>query len=72
MHGQDLAREIEERKGDRPSPGTIYPALKLLKKDGLIKEKKERTMIMYSLTSQGKHALARAKKQFSNTFKGII
>ena len=38
MHGQELAKELERRKGEKPSPGTIYPALKALKEAGLIKE----------------------------------
>ena len=25
MHGQELADEITRRKGEKPSPGTIYP-----------------------------------------------
>jgi len=25
MHGQELAEEIARRKGEKPSPGTIYP-----------------------------------------------
>jgi len=28
MNGQDIASELEKRKGEKPSPGTIYPALK--------------------------------------------
>ena len=28
MHGQEIADEIAKRKGEKPSPGTIYPALK--------------------------------------------
>ncbi len=27
MHVQELAAEIEERRGYRPNPGTTYPAL---------------------------------------------
>jgi len=41
MHGQELADEIGKRKGEKPSPGTIYPALKGLKESGFIKEYKE-------------------------------
>ena len=41
MHGQEIASELEKRKGCKPSPGTIYPALKQLKENNLIKEKKE-------------------------------
>ena len=38
MHGQELANELRKRKGDKPSPGTIYPALKCLKEAGLIRK----------------------------------
>ena len=32
MYGQELATEIGKRRGDKPNPGTIYPALKDLSK----------------------------------------
>ena len=48
MHGQELTEEIGRRKGDEPSPGTIYPALKSLKEAGLIKEKKDGKTIFMS------------------------
>ncbi len=31
MNGAKIAKELEKRKGTKPSPGTIYPALKELK-----------------------------------------
>ncbi|HLC47699.1 MAG TPA: PadR family transcriptional regulator [Candidatus Norongarragalinales archaeon] len=71
MHGQELAEEIGKRKGSRPSPGTIYPALKGMHEAGLIKEKKEGKTIYYSLTLDGKRALKYAKQQFVRTFMGI-
>ena len=72
MHGQELAEEIRRRKGDRPSPGTIYPALKSLREAGLIKEKKEGKTITYTLTEEGKEGLKIAKKQFCRTFGGVM
>ena len=45
MHGQEIADELEKRRGERPSPGTIYPALKALKEAGFVKEKKKRKTI---------------------------
>ncbi len=71
MHGQELAGELEKRKGDRPSPGTIYPALKSLKKNGLIKETKKGKAITYSLTPQGRTVLKASKNQFCRTFMGV-
>ena len=37
MNGAEISRELEKRRGTKPSPGTIYPALKELKNVGLIK-----------------------------------
>jgi len=71
MCGQELAKEIGKRKGSRPSPGTIYPALKALKEAGLIKEKKSGKTIVYSLTGQGRSALAEARRHFCRVFAGI-
>lgn len=72
MNGQDLAKELERRRGDKPSPGTIYPALKALKEEDLIEEKKEGRNIVYSLTSDGKESLRIAKKRFVRTFIDVF
>ncbi len=72
MHGQQLAVEIGRRKGDKPSPGTIYPALKSLKEAGLIEENKSGKTITYRLTVRGKGSLGIAKKRFCQTFVGVF
>jgi len=72
MHGQQIAEEIGKRKGVKPSPGTIYPALKALKEMGLIKEKKSGKNIVYTLTDDGKKELKLAKEQFVRTFIGVF
>ena len=72
MHGQEIADEIAKRKGERPSPGTIYPALKNLREIGFIDEKKEGKTIVYSLTPRGQNALKIAKRRFTRTFLGIL
>ena len=64
MHGQEIADEIEKRKGIKPSPGTIYPALKNLKINGLINEEKLGKNVVYSLTFDGKKTLKIAKSNF--------
>ena len=71
MHGQELAEDIAKRKGDKPSPGTIYPALKSLREAGFISEEKEGKIIVYTLTDRGKQALRIAKRKFTRTFLGI-
>ena len=72
MHGQEIAGELENRKGTRPSPGTIYPALKDLKHKGLISEEKEGKTITYSLTPEGRKELKRAKGYFCRMFMDVI
>ena len=72
MHGQELAEEIGNRKGSKPSPGTIYPALKTLKEAGLIAEEKSGKTITYSLTPDGKKGLKIAKQHFCRTFIGVF
>ena len=73
MHGQELADEIARRKGEKPSPGTIYPALKSLRAMGfIIGDEKEGKTIVYTLTDQGKNALRNAKRRFIRTFLGVF
>ncbi len=72
MHGQEIALELEKRKGEKPSPGTIYPALKHLKNEKLISENKEGKNIYYSLTKEGKDALKVAKIKFCTIFKDVF
>ena len=68
MTGAELALELEERKGHRPSPGTIYPVLKYLKDRELlsIDEKKR-----YSLTQKGRAVLEHALNTFFKTFSDV-
>ena len=54
MNGSEITDEIEERKGRRFSPGTIYPVLKKLKEKGLIIDDEEKR---YSLTENGEKEL---------------
>ncbi len=72
MHGQELAKELERRKGEKPSPGTIYPALKSLKEAGLIKERKSGKTITYSLTTEGENVLKEARRRFFRIFMGVF
>ena len=72
MHGQKIAKELKERKGSLPSPGTIYPALKSLREAGLIKEAMQGKTIVYSLTGKGRKELKIAKQKFFKMFKGLV
>ncbi len=72
MHGQEIADEITKRKGEKPSPGTIYPAIKNLREAGFLDEKKEGKTITYTLTTSGKKALTVAKRKFCKIFLGVF
>ena len=69
MSGEDIRREIQKRKGSKPSPGTIYPVLKALNKSGFILEVKDGGKIKkYKLTKKGKKELEIATRRFCEIF----
>lgn len=65
MNGAEITRELEKRRGSKPSPGTIYPALKELKEKGLIAVNKNKK---YTLTKKGKKELKTACNLFCTMF----
>ena len=73
LSGDEIRTELEKRRGTKPSPGTIYPCLKSLLNQGLIKyhkaSKKEKR---YQLSKEGKRALTIATKQFIQMFGDIL
>ena len=67
MHGQEIADELAKRRGDRPSPGKIYPALKGLKDGGYLhEEEKIGKTISYTLTPRGMNLLRSQEKVYRN------
>ena len=65
MTGAEISQELEQRRGHRPSPGTIYPVLKdLLNKKLLTVDKNKK----YSLTKKGEDELDMSLNQFFDTF----
>lgn len=76
MSGEELRQELESRKGSKPSPGTIYPVLKAMKKSGWIEEakrgsKKSSKEKSYRITARGKKELAAATKKFVAIFSDL-
>lgn len=65
LNGAEIGRELEKRRGTKPSPGTLYPALKELKKKDLIKVDANK---YYSLTPQGEEELKLGCKFFCKIF----
>jgi len=72
MYGQELAKEIGKRKGTKPNPGTIYPALRELKKKGLIELKKEGRITNYRITEKGRKGIETACEYFCRAFGEIF
>lgn len=70
--GEDIAREIGRRRGGKPSPGTIYPALAELKKKGLIRGKKEGRRVCYCLTPKGEKEFLVALEKFRKMFGDLL
>ena len=68
-YGSDMIRSISEHTGSawKPSPGSVYPVLRSLEADGLIKgdwhRSKGAPQRIYRLTAKGKRALPKMQRQ---------
>lgn len=71
LTGEDLAKRIGQRRGSMLTPGTIYPALKNLKKKGLIKMEQFGRRKVYQLTPKGKTQARLFYSLFSKYFAGL-
>lgn len=71
--GDDLACMIAKRRNNsKLTPGTIYPALKTLRDQKLVKVTVKGRKKLYSLTAKGKKEYTLAKKLLKNTLKGAL
>ena len=69
MSGEEIRKELKVRKGTKPRPGTIYPVLKSLSKNGFIEEiKKNSKTKKYRLTKKGSREIKIATKKFCVLF----
>lgn len=66
--GSELTESIEEYTEWRPSPGSMYPLLNKLRKDGLIvpHEDEDQSLKRFELTEKGKDELAAHIEQRPN------
>ena len=72
MYGQELATEIGNRRGDKPNPGTIYPALKELAARRLIVASQQGRNSVYELTREGEATLKRSMEYFERAYGDIF
>ncbi|MGM5481470.1 MAG: PadR family transcriptional regulator, partial [Nanobdellota archaeon] len=69
--GEDLAKKIGRRKGSQLTPGTIYPALKELRKQKLVAYRRHGRKKIYTLRITGKEELERQHILFARYFWGL-
>ncbi|MEA3378173.1 MAG: PadR family transcriptional regulator [Nanoarchaeota archaeon] len=70
--GDELAKIIGKKKGSKLTPGTIYPALKYLRRKKLVSRKKNGRKKVYKLTEEGKKEYKIFRKNFLKMFKDIF
>lgn len=69
--GDELAQRIGRRKGGKLTPGTIYPALKALRSQGLVAFEQTGRKKHYALTPEGRRELRILYGIFSRYFYGL-
>ncbi len=57
-HGYELIGAIEQRRGFRPSPGSIYPTLQMLEDGGFVTSAEVDGKRVYTITAAGRALLA--------------
>ena len=57
-HGYDIMLEMEQRRGMRPSPGSIYPALQFLEEGEYVTGAERDGKRVYTITDKGRTLLA--------------
>ena len=57
-HGYDIIKGIEERRGVRPSAGSVYPTLQLLEDGGFVTSEQVDGKRVYTITAAGRELLA--------------
>jgi DNA-binding PadR family transcriptional regulator len=62
-HGYDIMIEIEHRRGLRPSPGSIYPALQMLEDGDFVTSEEREGKRTYSITGKGRELLAKRAEE---------
>jgi DNA-binding PadR family transcriptional regulator len=72
MNGQEIAEELRKRRGSKPTPGTIYPALKELRKKKLVDMERKGRSTIYTLTEEGREGLENACRYFCSAFGEIF
>lgn len=75
LHGTELIKSLSEMSGHnwKPSPGSVYPVLRRLEKEGLLAGRWRRSQgapqRVYKLTEEGKRSLPRLREELVKQLK---
>jgi DNA-binding PadR family transcriptional regulator len=69
-HGYDIMLEIERRRGLRPSPGSIYPALQMLEDGDCVTGEERDGKRTYAITDKGRELLAKRAAEDEQPYTG--
>jgi DNA-binding PadR family transcriptional regulator len=69
-HGYDIMLAIEERRGYRPSPGSIYPALQMLEDEDFIRGQEADGKRVYTITEKGNEHLKNYRESRAESESG--
>ncbi len=69
--GYDLMDRIAKQLGKKPSPGSMYPLLESLHKQGRIRKKVEGRKNVFSLTQQGRSEVKKLSKMKEELFRNM-
>jgi DNA-binding PadR family transcriptional regulator len=72
MYGQEIAEEMRIRRGTKPNPGTLYPALKDLERKRLVSSHLDGRRRIYSLTERGRKGAIEACEYFCRAYGDIF
>jgi DNA-binding PadR family transcriptional regulator len=61
-HGYDIMLTIEEQRGYRPSPGSVYPALQMLEEGDFLTGQDINGKRVYTITDKGSELLAKFRE----------
>jgi len=69
--GYALIKKCRETLGYTPSTGSVYPLLKRLEKDGLIRGQEQKRGHAYTITDKGRQLLARGDKVREEAYRKL-
>lgn len=70
--GYSLMKFVEEKVGSKPSPGSMYPLLENLEKEGLVDVKGVGRTKEYKLTIEGKHKLEFVEEKRTECIQNML